>query len=224
MNFADFVTVDVFAEHPLVGTAVVIAAQTGQSQLTLEVPAGICAVELSHSHTRACVATPSPLVLAGEVPPEFVCAALGIDHVLGEHPPTRAGMGREFVIAQVSADDLAKATPHHDAFVAAREEMRLERFAILAYARTPDGLVARMFSPLTGNTEDPATGSANVALAGLLLHHSPDVSELTFAVRQGLHMGRPSTLHLHAWRENSHISASVAGDVLPMTSGRFRLP
>ena len=52
-----------------------------------------------------------------------------------------------------------------------------------------------MFAPLKGIPEDPATGSANVALIGLLakLRPEPDL-QLSKTIAQGVEMGRPSLL------------------------------
>ena len=52
-----------------------------------------------------------------------------------------------------------------------------------------------MFAPLDGVPEDPATGSVNYALVGLLAHYEnadTDVAERQIA--QGIEMGRPSVL------------------------------
>ena len=69
---------------------------------------------------------------------------------------------------------------------------------ILLYVKDQSGgfdLQVRMFAPLYGVPEDPATGSANVALVGLLASLRPerDVS-LELRIAQGVDMGRPSLL------------------------------
>src|SRR5208337_2855495 len=54
---------------------------------------------------------------------------------------------------------------------------------------------------LHGVYEDPATGSANVALIGLLAHLRPESSlRLEAAVGQGVDLGRPSPLNAALWR------------------------
>jgi trans-2,3-dihydro-3-hydroxyanthranilate isomerase len=60
-------------------------------------------------------------------------------------------------------------------------------------------LRARMYAPLHGVAEDPATGSANLALAGLLAAGAAEPAD-TFAWRiaQGVEMGRPSLLEATA--------------------------
>ena len=59
---------------------------------------------------------------------------------------------------------------------------------------TEDGLDirARMFAPHHGIPEDPATGSANVALIGLLAKLRPERELLlSKTIAQGVEMGRP---------------------------------
>lgn len=52
-----------------------------------------------------------------------------------------------------------------------------------------------MFAPLDGVPEDPATGSANAALAALLAATDPAPElDLALAITQGVEMGRPSRL------------------------------
>jgi trans-2,3-dihydro-3-hydroxyanthranilate isomerase len=79
-----------------------------------------------------------------------------------------------------------------------------------------------MFSPLTGTWEDPATGSANATLGALLLSLG-DAASARYDVRQGVEMGRPSNLAVHAWRTPEGIRASVAGRCVPMFSGSVEL-
>ena len=52
-----------------------------------------------------------------------------------------------------------------------------------------------MFAPLSGVAEDPATGSANCTLGGLLATHGHVTSGMfSWRIAQGVEMGRPSTL------------------------------
>ena len=51
---------------------------------------------------------------------------------------------------------------------------------------------ARMFAPLSGVPEDPATGSANCTLGGLLADHEQVTSGMfSWRIAQGVEMGRP---------------------------------
>lgn len=73
---------------------------------------------------------------------------------------------------------------------------------IHVYTRSEDtdcDIRARVFAPLMGVPEDPATGSANCALAGLLSHYA-ERSQGVFDWRivQGVELGRPSLLEARA--------------------------
>ena len=58
---------------------------------------------------------------------------------------------------------------------------------------------ARMFAPGIGVPEDPATGSACVALGGYLAARDPRFDgTLRWIVEQGFEMGRPSILEVEA--------------------------
>jgi len=71
--------------------------------------------------------------------------------------------------------------------------------------------------------EDPATGGANVALAGLLLHLAGG-STLALDVEQGAEMGRPSLLVLAARRDaDGGIRVRVGGGVVPVSRGVMTL-
>ena len=82
-----------------------------------------------------------------------------------------------------------------------------------------------MFAPLFGVPEDPATGSANVVLVGLLASQRPE-RDLMLALRiaQGVDMGRPSLLEATAEKRNGEISAlSIGGRCVPMMRGTLEL-
>lgn len=65
--------------------------------------------------------------------------------------------------------------------------------------RTGSDIHARMFAPALNVPEDPATGSANAALAGYLAARDPlRDGMLRWRVEQGFEMGRPSILEVEA--------------------------
>jgi trans-2,3-dihydro-3-hydroxyanthranilate isomerase len=83
----------------------------------------------------------------------------------------------------------------------------------------------RMFAPLVGVPEDPATGGANVALIGLLAHHRPEAN-LTLArtIGQGFDMGRPSVLEASAEKKAGKVTATyIGGRCVPMMKGTIDL-
>jgi len=69
-----------------------------------------------------------------------------------------------------------------------------------------------MFAPTTGVAEDPATGSANCALAGLLAHcAAEDSGSFSFRIGQGVEMGRPSTLLARAEKAGGNVTGVWIG-------------
>ena len=82
-----------------------------------------------------------------------------------------------------------------------------------------------MFAPLHGIPEDPATGSGNVALIGLLAHlnSKPDLV-LKARIGQGVDMGRPSLLQAMAAKRNGVVTATqVGGRCVAVLSGTLTL-
>jgi trans-2,3-dihydro-3-hydroxyanthranilate isomerase len=84
----------------------------------------------------------------------------------------------------------------------------------------------RMFAPLLGVPEDPATGSANGALGAYLVHHRavPATEPTTYIVsEQGAELNRPSTLYVEVDSEGEKITAvRVAGKVVSVAEGIVR--
>jgi trans-2,3-dihydro-3-hydroxyanthranilate isomerase len=79
----------------------------------------------------------------------------------------------------------------------------------------------RMFAPRHGIYEDPATGSANVALIGLLAALRPE-ADLTLekTIAQGVDMGRPSLLEARAEKSAGTVTATfIGGTCVPMMRG-----
>jgi len=91
------------------------------------------------------------------------------------------------------------------------------------YTRSHDefDLRARMYAPLDGVPEDPATGSANSALAELLagLDPCPD-GELRWRIAQGVEMGRPSVLEARCEKRGGVVvSTRIAGASVLFSEG-----
>lgn len=221
-----------FAGHPCIGTAVVLARGSGDAgSMRLEVPAGLVKVDLLAGRdgqaAGARIQAPQPFSRGEAVPPAVVAACLGLgeaDVLTGGCPPTVASAGNPYVLAELSAEALARCAPDLAAFRRALDERAhlAKRFSIYAYVRTGEGLRARMFAPLAGTWEDPATGSAAAPLAGLLLSLS-DRDDVGFTIAQGAEMGRPSRLHAAAHRDGDLIRVSVAGGCVPMFEGWVEL-
>jgi trans-2,3-dihydro-3-hydroxyanthranilate isomerase len=78
-----------------------------------------------------------------------------------------------------------------------------------------------MFAPALGVREDPATGAAAAAFAGLLAAHGGLADgEHAIAIEQGYEMGRPSLIRLVATLAGGKlIAASIGGGAIIVTEG-----
>lgn len=220
-----------FAGHPSIGTAVVLSRRRHHAGevMRLEVQAGLVTATILRASNGtpigARIEAPQPLTTGAILDPAAIAACIGISstHIVqNRHPPIEMSVGVTFVAVEVAAAALASTAPDINRFRETRAAMagNGDRLSILLYARDSDGWRARMFAPLAGTYEDPATGSANAALAALLLSLGDDETA-SFTARQGLEMGRPSTLHLTATRTPMGITATVAGRCVAMFTGQF---
>jgi trans-2,3-dihydro-3-hydroxyanthranilate isomerase len=220
-----------FAGHPMVGTAFVLAGlQTELIDAIFEVPAGLIRVKVDRNDDgvpiAATIAAPQPLSVAETVAPEVIAKVLGLDLadvVTTTHSPTIASNGNPFVIAEISLDALGRCAPDLDAFRTARAShpQMGGRFAVHVYSKEGCTLHARMFAPLSGTWEDPATGSANAPLACLLLSFEPDSDHASFDIHQGVEMGRPSLLHVEVRRSAEGIVATLGGSCISVMQGEI---
>jgi trans-2,3-dihydro-3-hydroxyanthranilate isomerase len=228
-----------FAGHPNVGTGWVLAGlgRDRCGMLRFEEIAGLVEVSVERDgggQLRAVtIAAPQPLSLGAEMPVELLAGCTGLDAsdvVVAAHRPVVASVGNSFVIAEVTAAALSRATPDISRFrsaVAAFPALGPRRLPLYLYTQDEQNadtirLRARMFSPLSGTIEDAATGSAATPLAALLLSLTKD-SERRYDITQGVEMGRPSLLACSARRAADGIRASVGGGCVPVLKGEISL-
>jgi trans-2,3-dihydro-3-hydroxyanthranilate isomerase len=228
-----------FAGHPNVGTAFVLAsrAERAPERLKFEEKAGLVPVEiLQHAGkvTGAELTAPRPLKRSLEVSVEQAAACLSLsaaDIRTDRHAPHVISVGLPFLAVEVaSRAALKQAKPNADAFDRAFPLDGSD--AVYFYTRDvpatqkPCDLQARMFHPgSSGLSEDPATGSATVAVAALLADLDPTKDgELKLKIGQGFDMGRPSLLLTRVVKQSGKIvSAHVGGGCVVMMEGTFTL-
>jgi trans-2,3-dihydro-3-hydroxyanthranilate isomerase len=222
-----------FAGHPTVGTAVLLGCMDGTAssgQLVLEAGIGniSCVFEPRGEGGYARFAVPRLPEQGGAAPERAaIAAALGLaagDVGTPDFEPEVWSAGNAFTFVPVrglnvvrrARPDLARWDAAFGggavtgAFVLCREtEMRGHDFH------------ARMFAPQVGVFEDPATGSAAAAFAGMIAR-GMDLAdgEHAFTIEQGYEMGRPSlillTLHLRGGKLSA---AAIGGEAVPVSEG-----
>jgi trans-2,3-dihydro-3-hydroxyanthranilate isomerase len=229
-----------FAGHPNVGTAFVLARAgechgrklTGD-RLVFEEKAGLVAMELTRENgavVAARLAAPVPLMLGEECPVALVAEACSLEPAdirLDTHRPRIASCGVPLIFVELmSRAALRSAAPRGDVF--ARHLPRDRVTGIHLYVPVAEhgvDIQSRMFAPLHGIPEDPATGGANVALIGLLAHYRRE-ADLTLAktIGQGFDMGRPSILEAAAEKKAGNVVATyIGGRCVPMMSGTIEI-
>jgi trans-2,3-dihydro-3-hydroxyanthranilate isomerase len=226
-----------FAGHPNVGTAFALATAgefgpiESSIAVTFEEKAGLVPITIQR---RAggfwCeLKAPQRLTLGGTVSAEIVARAVSLspdDIVTRTHPPQVASVGLPFLMTELK-----------DRAVLQRARVNMDGLdALVAAGVTPDvhlyvrsgdefDIRARMFAPLDGVPEDPATGSANCALAGLLSHHEAKADgSFQWRISQGVEMGRPSVLEARTEkRDGAVVNVWIGGASVLVSEGMIEV-
>jgi trans-2,3-dihydro-3-hydroxyanthranilate isomerase len=231
-----------FAGHPTVGTAHVLAAigevalEGSDTRVILEEAVGPVPVTIRGSAGRPTFAQLSVAQLphVGAPPPERAALAqmlsLEVDDLRdGAWSPQLVSCGLPFLIV-----------PVRDRGAVGRSRIRLEPWEqllggyetqmVYVVAMDPElpgsQVRARMYAPGISVPEDPATGSAAVALGGYLAARDRTADgTLRWVVEQGFEMGRPSLLHVEVDKAEGRITAvRVGGASVLVCEGVMDLP
>lgn len=221
-----------FAGHPTVGTAVLLAhldGGTAERDMVLgeEVGPVPCHVRPGANVGFATFVIPkNPERLRPAHDPDKLAAALSLkpaDLGCDDFAPEIWTAGNPFTFVPVRGlDAMARARPDTGrwgevfgpndppgAFLFCRE-----------VADPAHSFHARMFAPAMGITEDPATGSAAAAFAGVIAAKGLAEGKHDFIIEQGYEMGRPSLLNLSATMRGGALDATtVGGDAVIVSEG-----
>jgi trans-2,3-dihydro-3-hydroxyanthranilate isomerase len=182
-----------FAGHPVLGTAFVLGGPLQKVVIRLETGAGVIPVELTRE---------GPQIVFGEMEqpiptwtpvedPAPLFAALGVEG--SGLPVERCDVGPGHVYVELgSPEEVAALRPDLVALG------RVTSDGTNCFARDGDRWKTRMFAPLHGVGEDPATGSAAGPLAVFLARHGRIPFGEQIEISQGVELRRPSTLYAQA--------------------------
>lgn len=244
-----------FAGHPTIGTAHVLVATGEVKPTDAEVAAGEMTVVLGENvgpvpvRVRLEHGVPTWGQLTTAVLPEervevtdltALAEMLSLqpsDFLGGAYAPTGVSCGLPFqMIALTSVEAVSRARLRTEVWERVLGGTWAEWpmvFAMTGGADAPGlaphvrgcDLRARVFVPSGGVPEDPATGSANAALAGYLAARTPRDGTLRWDVAQGVEMGRPSRLSIEAHKTGGRLDAvRVGGACVLMASGTMAIP
>ena len=227
-----------FAGHPTVGTAIFLAKEKfgtvekeQDALILLEEQVGPVRVAVRVKPGEAAFAEFDVPVLPEEAglvePVDQIAPALGLSpSEIGfeNHVPTCFSAGVPFTFVPVrNMDVLAEATPmvqhwstafgtgdHPNAFVYCRQT--LQQSATFH---------ARMFAPAMGIPEDPATGGAAAAFAGVIARFdNPPQGLHSGIIEQGYEMGRPSDIHYEVEFAGGELSkVRIGGNAVDVSQG-----
>lgn len=229
-----------FAGHPTVGTAIFLASRDWGEGATRD---GIVVLEEGVGPVRVGVQLRADA--AGfaefdlpEIPREVgrlpsrgdLASAVGLmanDIGFDNHRPSLFSVGGAFVFLPVrDLEALGRARPvralWRPVFDAGRGMAYLYTRAERDAGRNlPPAFRARMFAPLLGIEEDPATGSAAGALAGVVARFEPVADgRHEVAIEQGVEMGRPSRISLEVELAAGEVTAArVGGEAVLVSEG-----
>ncbi len=227
-----------FAGHPTVGTAALLAhlrapdlLRSEDLRVVIEEKVGevVCVARHRRGEALASYFTlPRLPERLGEAPSTASLAAdLGLepsDIGFDAHEPSFIGAGTPNLFVPVaSLAAMARARPDRKhwgenggpcLYLYTREVMR-----------EGADIHARMFASGWGVYEDPATGSAAAAFAGVaMMFEQPEDGEHTLTIEQGVEMGRPSYISLGLEVEGGALkSATIGGSSVIVASGTIDL-
>jgi trans-2,3-dihydro-3-hydroxyanthranilate isomerase len=230
-----------FAGHPTVGTAVLLAELRAGDMLAgpgvtivLEEKVGPVAVDVMRKPGRACRAVfPLPVLpklLDHVFDPPKVARAIGLDVGelgFGAHGIAAWSAGVPFVMVPVRSLEAIGRAGVADPHLWAEVFGVTGKGAAFLYTREtakPNHHVhARMFSPAMGIAEDPATGSAVAAFAGVAATcELPEDGVHQLVIEQGFEMGRPSLIALDLdIQHGALVAAAIGGSAVRVSEGKL---
>ena len=223
-----------FAGHPTIGTAVLIASLRAPEMagrdldIVIEEEVGPvrCTVRLARAGaSRASFVVPKlPERLGDPGSAAQLAGALSLqpeDIGFDAHTPSVWSAGTPFCfvpVASLAAIARARPSPELDAATGAG------RGAYLYTRETEHAentVHARMFGTKVGVYEDPATGSAASAFAGVAaLFETPEDGAHTITIEQGFEMGRPSLIALGMDIDGGRLTqATIGGHAVRVCDG-----
>ena len=212
-----------FAGHPSVGAAEVLRrrGRIGDGRVVQSCGAGLLPLEVAGDEVTLTGGTPSygPVLDAA---PLLAAAGLAPEDLAGEVRNASCGLG--FTVLPVRAEALARVALDVPAVRAlGLADGPFGGLSVVAW----DGTAARsrVFAFEAGVAEDPATGSAALALGAWLVATGALPDGGAYDVVQGVEMGRPSLLSCTVSASGGEpVAATVRGQVVPVASGTIRVP
>jgi trans-2,3-dihydro-3-hydroxyanthranilate isomerase len=192
-----------FAGHPTIGTAYALCAlgriPADVTTFVLEENIGPVPIRLERRAGPFLAWLQTPPIRFGASYDREACAlalGLGTGDLLGDYPAQVVTAGNPFLFVALR-DPSAVDRAELDVRGLERAAPWFSASGVFIFAPVPAGVYARMFAPMSGIREDPATGSATGPLAVYLVEHGliEKRDGLRFVNEQGSKMQRRSLIH-----------------------------
>jgi trans-2,3-dihydro-3-hydroxyanthranilate isomerase len=208
-----------FAGHPTLGTAFVLAGPLQLLEIRIETGRGTIPVNVEREGARIVfgrMEQPLPTVAPFEQVDELLEALGGVEPVL---PVELYDNGVPHVfVTLASRDEVAALQPDQQRLAA------LGVYGINCIAGDGMSWKSRMFGPMLGMAEDPATGSAAGPLALHLARHGKIAFGDEIEIVQGVEIGRPSKLYARVDGTADAIERiEVGGSAVIVARGEFSI-
>ncbi|MBW3632242.1 MAG: PhzF family phenazine biosynthesis protein [Chloroflexi bacterium] len=212
-----------FAGHPVLGSAVLLAANRGKDRVVLETGRGPVPVRIDRASgpaSRGTMEQPIPTVSLYDNPDPFL-AALGVERSV--LPVTIYDNGIPHVYAMLERpEDIATLKPDFSALTELAQGSRMPLVGFNVFSGSDLGWKTRMFAPADGIPEDPATGSEAGPLALHLARHERIPWGTEIRISQGEEIGRPSELFARVTGNAEQVQRiEVGGFAVPVGGGWF---
>jgi trans-2,3-dihydro-3-hydroxyanthranilate isomerase len=208
-----------FAGHPVLGTAFLLAERQGSDRVRLGTGSGVITIELERSGGAVRygeMVAPSPTVSPFGPAPELL-EALGVGRA--ELPVEIYDNGLKHVCVTLASERaVAGLAPDLGALT------RLGEICVSCFTAQGDRCKTRMFAPALGVAEDPATGSAAGPIALHLVRHGRATTGRRITISQGVEIDRPSTLFAQVdATDRGPERITVGGEAVRVARGTYRL-
>lgn len=221
-----------FAGHPTIGTSFVLLDEgvvgAGVSHFILQEKLGPIAIRVERGGARPLIWLRTPPIEYGEIYDRTACAAmLRIDvSDLLEVPPQLLSAGNPTIFVAVKDESIV------DRALLDAQDLRSligsdsDPLCVFIFAPTRAGAYSRMFAPLYGIAEDPATGSSTGPLVSYMIRNGLSFGNAggEFISEQGTKMGRRSVLHVCLHGQDGRMGIDVGGYVTPLSDATMRFP
>lgn len=224
-----------FSGHLMLGAAYVLMTQSGgplelHARILVQTELGVFPVnaEIQGGEVRRVTVTENPPGFGDSVEDILPLAkALRLDpsHITatGLTPQVVTTTLPTLVVPVASRDAVSSIALDRSALAIACVDVGADVTAVytLDTLRPESTVFVRVFAPLLGVDEDPATGSANAALAAYLVRFGvvPNAPTVRVTAEQGYAVGRPSLILVDVTQDGETLQVQVGGRVARAAEG-----